>query len=469
MKMFWPQVRPLAAPESAAAGEVVLRGVTVVNPGRERREQCRVVVRDGRIAAVEPDPQAAAPESGAFLLPGLIDMHIHLPPGSPFELSGYVTLLYLLHGITTVRDCGDADGTAVTAIREGAAKGDFPALRVFACGPFIGGGQPRWVNSVVLGGPENAEPVVARLKAEGFDFVKAYEDLTLPEIRALVAAADRHGMPLIGHVPTQLAYEEALLPSVQHFLGVPRPKHLRRDHVVERMSGWDAVDDARLDEIVAVTLEHGISNTPTLVVGQQLLWYADYHQAIEDPIVRLMPRLYREGMWHPTKGLAVYRRQFTPENLARLRVAQEKKKHLLLRLYEAGALLEVGTDTSQPFVVPGASLHQEIKLFCDAGVPLEAVWRIATAHAGEALRQPQLGRIEVGAPADLALFRQDPTRDLAALGSLEMVITAGLPYRRSDLESAAAAYRRRYENPLLARASLAIVRSRLKRVVRRDY
>lgn len=447
----------------------MLRGVTVINPGEERRAGCRVVLRDGRIAAIEPDAEAAPPGSPEFLLPGLIDMHVHLPPGSPFQLSGYASLLFLQHGVTTVRDCGDVDGTAVAAIHKGAAQGDYPAPRVFACGPFIGGGQPRWVNSLVLGGPENAEPVVAGLKGKGFDFIKAYEDLTLPEIRALKAAADRHGMPLIGHVPTQIAYEEALLPSVQHFLGVPLPRHLRRDHMLERLSGWDAVDDARLDEIVAVTLEHGISNTPTLIVGEQLQWYANYPKATQDPIVRLMPPLYWKAMWHPTKGIAVYRRQFSPENLARLATAQQKKKRLLLRLYEAGARLEVGTDTSQPFVVPGASLHQEVKLFCDSGVPLEAVWRIATADAGEALRRPELGRIAVGAPADLGLYRQDPTRDLAALGSLETVITAGRPYRRSDLDAAITAYQRRYQNPLLARASMEVVRIRLKQIVRRDY
>jgi imidazolonepropionase-like amidohydrolase len=488
----WTKIRP---PSTATAGliavagpDLVLRGVTVINPGSGRRENCVVTIRGGRIVEVaaeaagdasagagdapatpaNPASTVEAAYRGAFLLPGLVDMHTHLPPASPLNLTSYFCLLYLLHGVTTLRDCGDVDGTAVPSARRALERGELPGPRVFACGPFISGGPPRWVNTVVVEGPDEMEGVVAKLSAAGADFLKAYEDLTVAEIRALVAAGQRHGLPVIGHVPAALSYEEALIPEVQHFLGVPLPASHERDHIVTRMEGWQGVDDARLDEIVAVTLEHGIVNTPTLVTTRQILAYRDYAAALADPVIRLLPRLYREAMWHPRKGLPFFR-VIDAGLLARAEDSLHKKKRLLARLFAAGARLLIGTDTSQPFVIPGVALQQEMRLFAEAGVPPETVWAIATRVAGETLRQPQLGRIEPGAPADLLLFRADPTADLAALGSLDAVIAAGKLFRCADIAAAVEVYRRHFKGGLVDRLSMLAARYKVKRIVRRDY
>src|SRR5262249_40549221 len=159
--------------------------------------------------------------------------------------------------------------------------------------------------------------------------------------------------------------EEALLPEPQHFFGVPEPRSLGRDHIWNRLSDWQDVDDARMQRIVDVTLEHGIVNTPTLVSGENLLRFNDYKGPLPDSALQLMPRLFREVFWSPTDGLPVYR-SLTPTQLARLRAANVKKRELAARLRKAGAKLLIGTDL-QPFTVPGASLHQEMQIFVDLG------------------------------------------------------------------------------------------------------
>ncbi len=78
--------------------------------------------------------------------------------------------------------------------------------------------------------------------------------------------------------------------------------------------------------------------------------------------------------------------------------AFDKKKELLRRLYEAGADILIGTDVQQPFIVPGASVQQEMKIFVEAGIPLNDVWEIVTRKAGQELRVPLLGTIQPGAP-----------------------------------------------------------------------
>jgi imidazolonepropionase-like amidohydrolase len=105
-------------------------------------------------------------------------------------------------------------------------------------------------------------------------------------------------------------------------------------------------------------------------------------------------------------------------------------------LAEAGVPILAGTDTPNPFVVPGASLQQELELLTRAGLDIEGAWAAATWRAGEALRVQGLGTLAEGAPADLLVFRQDPTRDLAALASLETVVADGRVYSKAALDAA---------------------------------
>lgn len=469
----WIKLRPPSPPKPIAS-DFILSGVTLVNPGQERREHQSIHVRRGVIEQIETERagkgerNGASLYSGAYVLPGLIDLHTHLPPASPLKLTGYVCLLFLAHGVTSLRDAGDSDGTAVPAARKGIAAGEFPGPRVFACGPFIGGAQPRWSNNIILGAPEKADALVANLKRSGSDCIKAYEDLTVKQIRALESAAEKYGLPMLGHVPTGLGYEEALVPDTQHLLGVPEPRSLDRDHMFSRMADWQDVDSARMDLIVKTTLEHGIVNTPTLVVTQQLLLYADYRAAIQDPTVRLMPRMYREVIWNPRKGFPHYR-DVSAKNLRKLSDSFVKKKELVRRLHAAGAELHLGTDSTQPFVVPGASLQQEMKLFANCGISAEEVCEIATRRAGKALGVPMLGKIQEGAPADLLVFSEDPTRSLAALKTLKAVVAQGNLYRIEDINSVIAAYQRHFNNFIFDRLSRAASRIVLGKIVKRCY
>ena len=125
-------------------------------------------------------------------------------------------------------------------------------------------------------------------------------------------------------------------------------------------------------------------------------------------------------------------------------------------LHAAGVALYAGTDVQTPFVVPGASLHEELGLLVEAGIPVEEVWALATRSAGEFLGVPLLGTVQVGAPADLLLFRDDPTLDLAALATLEAVVSGGRLYTREDIDTGLALYRAQFESFFFDRLSVAM-------------
>jgi imidazolonepropionase-like amidohydrolase len=438
-----------------------LADVTVVQPGVRRLEHVDLTVAAGVIAAITPAAgiDRTAPSSGGYVLPGLADMHTHLPPDNILGLTGYALLLFLAHGITSIRDAGDLDAIAIPAARAHLAGGG-PGPRVFSAGAFVTAGRPRWPNSLVLTTAADAEPAVARLAAQGHTFVKSYENLTLEMITAVKTAADRHGLGVMGHVRTRLRYEEALLPDPQHFFGVPLPEHLGRDSVLCRGADWDRVDDARLQQIVDVTLEHGLANTPTLAQTAGLLRYGDYPATRTAADVALLPAFHADVVWHPRHGLPVYRGLDGP-TLARLRDALATKQRLVAMLAERGAPLHLGTDTGQPFVVPGTALHTELALFTQAGVPAEQAWRYATEGAGRTLSRhggpPALGQIQVGAPADLLVVDADPTRTptdaTRLLTGLRTVVAAGARYDRNTLTEAIAQHRAYHRTLLYARLS----------------
>lgn len=425
-------------PRCFASGRFQLSGVTVINPMHDRRAGATIEVANGTIAGLsDTSAELSSGFAGCFALPGLVDMHVHLPPDNALKLTQGAALLYLAHGVTTLREAGDLDGTAVAAARRLSSEGIHPMPRIVSCGPFVGAGKATFKNTILLEDASEAAADRAALavKAAGASFMKFYDGLTEPMIRSLEQACTRHGLKIMGHVPGGMAYETARIAEVQHYFGVPEPRTLERDGLVNRSCDWQAVDDRRMDQIVEATLRHGIANTPTIVTNQKMLCYLDFEAACRQPGARDVPPFYLDVVWHPQRGRLNNR---LPHDYLRRQVvpAIAKKQLLTRKLFDAGAQLYLGTDVAQPFVIPGRSLLEEMQLFAGAGIGIEQVWKLATRDAGDRLGVAGLGRIEPGAPADILLFRRDPTAAVGNLSSLEAVIAAGRLYRIADLDRA---------------------------------
>jgi hypothetical protein len=418
----------------------VLPEVTVLEP-TAGRQVADVLVAGGRVVDVVRPNAAAACEGyerldmyrGSFVLPALTDMHSHLPPHNVLALTDLFTLLFLVHGVTTVRDAGDTDGTSLPESRDGLASGRYIGPRLFCAGPFVnkrGTLRYRWSNSLWVDGPGDADAIARALVARGARCMKLYEGLTVEDIAALERAAAEHGLVTLGHVPTELGLEEAKLADAQHFFGVAPPASLPRDHVLDRLSSWHAVDDARIAVIVRASVEGRLANTPTLVVTERQ-FAAGATGVLDDPSLKLLPRFFRDVVWHPRRGLPAYR---DPDaaRLERLKRAMDTQRDLVGRLYRAGATLRIGTDF-QPFAVPGWALQHEMRLFERAGIPTEVVLRMATRDAALALGQTELGVVRKGAIADVLVCRDDPTQSLDALATIRAVAHDGRLFATGEL------------------------------------
>ncbi|HEY0191067.1 MAG TPA: amidohydrolase family protein [Kofleriaceae bacterium] len=403
-------------PVALRAGDVAITHVTVVTmaDGAAPLADHTVIVRGDRILAVAPSAAFGALPAGvivhdgkqAWLMPGLTDMHVHLFGESD------LTLL-LAAGVTTVRNMFGNE--THLAMRARIAKGELAGPTILTAGPIIDGNPPVWPGSDVLTDPAAADALVAKQQQAGYDFLKPYARLSRPAYDALVAAGAKYHMALEGHVPEAVGLRGVLAAkqkSVEHMDGwltalVPDNVVLPADHTARAKLALAKADDARLPELIKATLDAGTWSCPTLVVLDRI-GALDNLKLLQGRVGWLpLVSPITIASWDPKRDfrLAAYK----AEDFARVRATVARNAKLLKALVDAGGPFLVGTDTGNPYVVPGAALHDEIELLVAAGIPRPRVMRAATADAAVFAGTPHaFGVIEPGARADLLLVPSDP-------------------------------------------------------------
>jgi hypothetical protein len=450
--------RPVTPP----GRDLVLTGLTIVNPGLDRNTGQTIVVRDGRISKISGVVPAdagivAGRYTGYFALPGLIDMHVHTPPPPA-------------NSDTTIRDTGN-DGFLLR-YRINTADGRTAGPRIFTCGPYLDGEPPVWEFSRAINNQADADFFVNRLAAHGADFVKVFDRLTPEALAAIESAAKRHNLPVVGHVPEMVAFEKAHIDDVQHLTGVPVVPLQKYQDVTSlygaRANGWRDLDEQRIRFIVQTSVAQHIAHTPTLVANDRISRLYDFNEQLVDPVAAILPRWYPDIVWPRyltgTGGLPGELQQAMRVMHAQI----PKMKEVVRQLHQAGVKVHLGTDTLNPFIVPGESLHEEMQNFADAGYTPEEIWHAATRGNGASLPMPDLGVLKPGAPADFLVFKNDPTKNLDAFDSLEAVVVDGRFYYRTELEDAVLRYRRRFENPMYKFVTMTVMRRVVRRIRPRD-
>jgi hypothetical protein len=423
-----------------ARGVFTLRDVTLVNPGLERRERVDIEVADGVVRAVVPTRAVSegtpVPCPGCFALPGLIDMHAHLPPRVAVGNDRLFSLLFLSHGVTMIREIGSADGSAY-AVRDAIADGRHPGPRVVSCGWVLDGDPPTRANNVVLRTPDEGRAAVADAVRHGARCVKLYNMLRRDVVLAIADAAARAGIPVVAHVPHSVSLLDApYLADVQHLTGVPVPADPDKVGLDDYLNeDFAALTDERIDEVVAAALRQGTIHTPALVNEEVRRTLGDPELYPPDPEIAILPDFWR----------TVWRALWPAPNLGAEKAVYEgflaRDRAAVAAMFRAGVTVHAGTDTLMPFVAPGAALETELRDFAALGLTPEQALATATTTAGRFWKDRVYGRVAPGLPADVALYREDPSASLDALESLELVVADGRLYPKRDLDAWVARYR----------------------------
>ncbi len=432
-------------------GKLAFVDTSIVDVERGEVVEHQTVVVDGpRIVGVGPTSTTDLPpgtkvvsRSEGFLAPGLADLHVHL--GGEAEM-----LLLLLSGVTTVRNMwGFARHlTWREAIEEGRMLG--PTL--YTTGPIVDGSPPVWNLSVPLSTPEQAVEEVRRQKSAGFSAVKVYGHLSAPVYAAIVGEAAAQGLPVVGHVPREVQLAGALAAhqrSIEHLEGMVEavqsdtaPWKGRPMTDAEYARAGEFLDPALVPRVAQAIADSQSWSCPTLVVWESFASPEQVAERMARPAMRLCPPSLLAG-WDPSRD---FRLKSRPKSFwDSLPAIGEGRRSFVRALRYAGARVVIGTDTPNPWVVPGSSLHDEMDRFVDCGYSVPEVLRMSTHDAAVFLGAPgEFGRIAPGARADLLLVEGNPLEQLAYLRHPRGVMVRGRWLPQRELERISGALLRSY-------------------------
>jgi len=393
-----------------------------------------VVVTNGMIAAIGnvehvPVPEKAIVVDGTdrFLMPGLAEMHAHVPNTGTPDLDRIFSL-FVANGVTTLR--GMLGRPSHLTLRQQLLDGEKFGPRLITSGPSMNG------NSV--SGPADAARKVRAQHAAGYDFIKIHPGLSSEEYAAIAAVATELQIPFAGHVPASVGVEGALaagMTTIDHldgYFAALMPAN------TDRTGGYggffdvllaDQVDEERIGAIAAQTAAAGTWNVPTESLFEHLVSDVSTTELRNRPEMKYMPRSTIQ-QWVRAKEQQTGERGFDSAIAAR---AIKIRHQLIVALHEAGAGLLLGSDSPQIFNVPGFSLHHELGFLVEAGLtPFEAL-QTGTSKVARFLGI-NTGFVAVGSEADLVLLDANPLEDISNVRRVHGVMLRGVWHASIELE-----------------------------------
>ncbi|HXG92511.1 MAG TPA: amidohydrolase family protein [Blastocatellia bacterium] len=434
---------------------LVINNVTVIDAtGKPPMPGMTVVIRDGRIATIARGLKAKMAAgtrvidgSGKYLIPGLWDMHVH-----EWD-KDYFLPLFIVNGITGVRDMF-GPLALIKQWREEMKAGTLTGPHIIAAGQIVDGPKPVWPGSIAVSNAEDGVKAVNKVKQDGSDFVKVYSLLPRDGFFAIAAEAKRQGMVFAGHVPVSVTAAEASdagQKSIEHLTGLfsgcsSKEEELMKASLERKETGLagfvksfvedgakalESYDDKKAAALFARFKKNGTWMTPTLTVLRAIAYVGD-EDFRNDPRMKYVPPFLKYGMWGPTAfGLNIR----TPGDNAIAKKLFQKQLEMVGAMNRAGVDILAGTDTPNPYVFPGFSLHDELALLVKAGLtPMQAL-QAATRNAARYLGMlDSTGTIEQGKLADLVLLDANPLADINSTRKIQAVIVGGRLIDRAALD-----------------------------------
>jgi imidazolonepropionase-like amidohydrolase/ABC-type multidrug transport system permease subunit len=440
------------------SGAFLIRGARIFVGDGKVMESGSVLVRDGKIAEVydgaAPEPEALKAElvegAGKTLLPGLIDVHVHLaaPGGVSSDTADYepgksmpraaAALLY--SGVTAARSAGDPQDE-VLKLRAEIAGGAKLGAQLFVSGPLFTSDPahgtellailPPTVRTALMARmvgspktPEDARRQVRALKKAGVDGFAAiledgWGDGEVPDRQDLLLArtvteeARAQGLTTAIHTGNALDVADALE------IGAAS---------IEGGSWRDALPDTLLERMA----RQGVYYDPMLSVTEA---YARFYKGDAGELGNsLVQQAVAPRVLNATRGLLASGKAADAGKAAQFDQAMGQARTNLVRAWSAGIPLVMGTDAGYPLVFHGPSLHRELQLWVQAGIPAPVALQAATANAAKLLRAGnRIGSIRKGLDADFLLVDGNPLEDIAATERISLVVYKGERLRRAAL------------------------------------
>jgi imidazolonepropionase-like amidohydrolase len=406
--------------------EIVFKNVNIIPMDKEEVLMNRdVVVKNGVITAIGESSKVSYGKDalvidakGKYLLPGLAEMHAHVPPIDDIEPMKDVVRLFALKGVTTIR--GMLGHPRHIELRSKIQSGEILGPRFITSGPSFNG------NSV-----KTAEAAVAMVKDQkkaGYDFLKLHPGLTKENFAAIVATAKEVNIPFAGHVSFDVGVWRALnagYATIDHLDGFVESLVPGIENMKEQETGLfalfiaDKADESRIQKLTDSLSKHHIWVVPTQALAER--WFhptRDAEALGNEPEMKYMDANTMKN-WIDAKKNLVKNPNYKPATVTRL---IEIRRKLIYECNKNGVGLLLGSDAPQVFDVPGFSIHHELRYLVDAGLTPYQALKTGTVNVGKFLNRDDIGTIKTGAVSDLLLLNGNPLNDINQAKNIEGVM-----------------------------------------------
>jgi imidazolonepropionase-like amidohydrolase len=372
-----------------------------------------LIIRIGDTSDVDLHDYHIIDATDKYLIPSLIDMHVHLGDNED-DL-----LLFLINGVTTIRNMWGYEnyrlrnwlfGTRVfnhLQLRNQINNGEILGPTIYTASPMNEGENPFFPKFMVniLKTEKQAEQIVKIYADKGYDLIKFYSTISKDIFNALVYSAKKNGISIAGHVPDGVGIEYAVnsrVTSIEHLFGFFNPYNPKL-----------ALQENEIPKIADLSAQNNVYHCPTLIASERISNVECRQEYENEPEMNYLPTIIKKGMrFLQDASNTLFKKKNLKPNHDYIpylfNIIQELKKH--------NAKIILGTDKATPYVIAGFSVHRELKLLCNAGLtPFEAI-QSGTINAAQCLNKiEEIGTIEVGKRADLLLTNNNPLINLDAL------------------------------------------------------
>jgi imidazolonepropionase-like amidohydrolase len=425
----------------AAAQDMTITHATVIDTvSGQMQADTSVLIHGNRIVRVGGPPHGRVIDAkGAYVIPGLWDMHTHVYfDSTAADGTDLILPMFLANGVTGVRDMGSILDPVLQARSEIAAHQMF-GPRMVVSGPMLDGPKSIYKAVIPIRTADDGRRAVDMLKARGVDFIKVQSLVPRDAYFAIAAESKKLGIEFEGHVPDEVRASEAVASgqrTFEHLIGIFEASSPDEDEYLTGkkspgafLASWSAAREAAITQLLA---KNQVWQCPTLFWerGQWLVDAIDYNK---DPDLAYAGHDWVKKQWPALqKGILS---SIDTEPLAIRQKFVEHELEIVKRLHAANVPFLAGTDTPAGVdVLPGISLHLELQRFVAAGFTPLAALQTATLNPAKFLHKTNdFGTVAPGRVADLVLLSANPLKNIANTRSIVGVVADGRYLSQADL------------------------------------